>query len=268
MIPNIFHFVYGFRPQTEPFPLIHFLAIRSCLEVNRPQQVMAHCAERPWGLWWERLAGGINVVDVSPASEVTTHEYDDRVPEIYRYAHHADFARLDAIIRHGGVYADIDTVFIRRFPDELRAQPFVAGRESDLNGEASVCNAVLAAEPGAAFARRWRGAMAGALDGWSDHSTILPARLAAKYPAEIHLEPMATFYPFDHTPLDLLRLLQVVEPVPPEAISVHLWQHLWGDKCRSDYSTFHSGLVTPRNIREIDTTLFRLLRPFLPEDAT
>src|ERR1700690_1733865 len=76
MIPNIFHFVYGFRPQTEPFPLIHFLAIRSCLEVNRPQQVMVHCAKRPWGPWWVRLAGGINVVDVSPASEVTTHEYD------------------------------------------------------------------------------------------------------------------------------------------------------------------------------------------------
>lgn len=268
MIPDIFHFVYGFRPQTEPFPLIHFLAIRSCLEVNRPQQVMVHCAERPWGPWWDRLDGDITVVDATPATEVDTHHYDARVPEIYRYAHHADFVRLDVLIDHGGIYADIDTVFIRRFPDELRAHPFVAGRESDLNGEASVGNAVLAAEPGAAFTQRWRGAMADALDGWSDHSTILPARLAAVYPTEVHLEPAVTFYPFNHRPLDLLRLLQVDEPVPPEAISTHLWEHLWWDEWRTDYSTFHAGLVTPQNIREVDTTFFRLVRPFLPEDAT
>ena len=172
------------------------------------------------------------------------------------------------LIDHGGIYADIDTVFIRRFPDELRAHPFVAGRETDLNGEASVGNAVLAAEPGAAFTQRWRGAMADALDGWSDHSTILPARLAAVYPTELHLEPAVTFYPFNHRPLDLLRLLQVDEPVPPEAISTHLWEHLWWDEWRTDYSTFHAGLVTPQNIREVDTTFFRLVRPFLPEDAT
>ena len=73
MIPDIFHFVYGFRPQTESFPLIHFLAIRSCLEVNRPQQVMVHCAERPWGPWWDRLDGDITVVDATPATEVDTH---------------------------------------------------------------------------------------------------------------------------------------------------------------------------------------------------
>ena len=60
MIPDIFHFVYGFRPQTEPFPLLHFLCIRSCVEMNRPQQVMVHCAERPWGTWWDRLDGDVS----------------------------------------------------------------------------------------------------------------------------------------------------------------------------------------------------------------
>ena len=268
MIPDIFHFVYGFRPQSEPFPLIHFLAIRSCLEVNQPQQVMVHCAGRPWGPWWDRLTGDITAVDAAPAPEVDSHAYDARVPEIYRYAHHADFVRLDGLIRHGGIYADIDTVFIRRFPEELRAYPFVAGRETDLSGEASVGNAMLAAAPKAAFAQRWRGAMAEALDGWSDHSTILPARLSAAYPAEVHLEPTVTFYPFGHSRPDLQRLLQADEPVPAETISVHLWEHLWGDKRRTDCSSFHAGLVTPRNIRAVDTTLFRVLRRFLPEDAT
>ncbi len=164
-------------------------------------------------------------------------------------------------------YADVDTVFIRRFPDALRADPFVAGRESDLHGQASVGNAILAAEPGAKFAQRWRGAMAEAIDGWSDHSTLLPARLAAIHRDEVKLEPTARFYPFSYTPLDLLRLLETDEPVPAETISVHLWEHLWSDPWRTDHSRFHAGLVSPQNIRGVNTTLFRLLRPFLPEDA-
>ncbi len=267
MIPDTFHFVYGFRPQTEPFPFLHFLCIRSCIEVNRPQQVMVHCAERPWGPWWDRLKGDIIINDAASVTEVESHEYDSRVPKAYRYAHHADFVRLDALVRYGGIYADIDTVFVRRFPDALRGYPFVAGRECDLNGQPSVCNAILAAEPGALFARRWREAMPEALDGWSDHSTLLPARLAALHPAEVQLQGAVSFYPFGYTPLDLLRLLQADEPVPPETISVHLWEHLWRDADRTDFSRFHIGMVTPQNIRAADTTLFRLLRRFLPEDA-
>lgn len=268
MIPDIFHFVYGFRPQTEPFPLLHFLAVRSCLQLNHPRHVMFHCAERPWGPWWDRLDGDIVVMDAKAAIEVDSHRYDARVPESYRYAHHADFVRLDALIRHGGIYVDIDTVFVRRFPEALRSRAFVAGREVDLNGQPSVGNAALAGEANSAFAHRWRAAMAGALDGWSDHSTLLPARLAAAHPAEIHLEPAATFYPFDHGALGLLRLLVGDERIPADTISVHLWEHLWGAESRTDFSGFHAGLVTPHNIRHVDTTLFRLLRPFLPEDVT
>jgi hypothetical protein len=268
MTPDIFHFIYGFKPQTEPFPLIHFLAIQSCLEVNHPREVIVHCAEKPWGIWWDRLEGRITLANATPAAEVHAHQYDSRVPEIYRYTHHADFARIEILIRHGGIYADIDTIFVRRFPDKLRTHSFVAGREPDIGDKASIGNAVLAAEVGATFARRWGKAMAGALDGWSDHSTLLPARLAALHPTEIHLEPNVTFYPFDPSGFGLLRLLIGNEDVPAETVSIHLWEHLWGAQSRTDFVPFHAGLVTPHNIRNIDTTLFRLLRRFLPEDVT
>lgn len=267
MIPDIFHFVYGFKPQTKPFPLLHFLAIQSCLQVNKPQQVIVHCAEKPWGPWWDRLDGRVTVADAKPAPEVDNYRYDDRVPKIYRYAHHADFTRIDALIRCGGIYADIDTIFVRRFPDELRAHRFVAARESDLGGQVSIGNALLASEPNSAFARRWREAMPSAIDGWSDHSTLLPGRLANQHPSEIELAPTALFYPFDHNTLDLMRLLFGDENPPLETISLHLWEHLWGHESRIDFVAFHAGLVTPENIRKVDTTLFRLLRRYLPEDA-
>jgi hypothetical protein len=266
MIPDIFHFVYGFKPQTHPFPLIHFLAIQSCIEVNRPAQVIVHCAQKPWGELWERLEGRITVADAARSEAVDAHAYDSRVPGIYRYAHHADFVRLEALIRHGGIYADIDTIFVQRFPDRLRSHAFVAGRETDLGGNPSVGNALMAAQAGSAFARRWLDAMPQELDGWSDHSTLLPARLAAEHASEIHLEPTETFYPFDHGALGLMRLLMGNETVPDGTVSIHLWEHLWGEKSRTDFVAFHTGLVTPANIRKIDTTLFRMLRRSLPED--
>ena len=34
-IPNVYHFVFGLRPQTEPFHLMFYLCLASCLAVNR-----------------------------------------------------------------------------------------------------------------------------------------------------------------------------------------------------------------------------------------
>ena len=114
--------------------------------------------------------------------EVLAADYSaGHVPNRYRYAHHADFIRLDALIEHGGVYADIDTIFVRAFPDELFAAPFVIGREPPVRDERtgewrpSLCNALLMSEPGAAFARAWRERMAAALNGTLEQSQRLPA---------------------------------------------------------------------------------------------
>ena len=70
----------------------------------------------------------LTLVDADEAPEVLAASYDDNlVPERYRYAHHADFVRLAALIEYGGVYADIDALFLRPFPDELFSEPFVIG---------------------------------------------------------------------------------------------------------------------------------------------
>ena len=58
----------------------------------------------------------LTLVEVDPVSEVLQADYTHGlVPEHLRYAHHADFVRLDALIEHGGLYADIDTIFVRAF---------------------------------------------------------------------------------------------------------------------------------------------------------
>ena len=38
-IPNIIHFVYGFKPQTEEFDLFKFISINSAIILNKPSKV-------------------------------------------------------------------------------------------------------------------------------------------------------------------------------------------------------------------------------------
>ena len=45
------------------------------------------------------------------------------------------------------------------------------------------------------------------------------------------------------------------ETLPDRTISIHLWEHLWGEQSRTDFVPFHTGLVTPHNIRTIDVTV-------------
>jgi hypothetical protein len=217
----------------------------------------------------------VELVRLAEVRELPDAAYaEGLVPERYRYAHQADFVRLDVLIEHGGIYADIDTLFLRPFPDRLRAHPFVIGREGPVRDERtgevrpSLCNALMAAEPGSRFAHAWRKEMAAALDGtWSSHSGFLAETLARRLPGEVHVEPTVTFFPFHFTPEGIEALLARRADVPRAAMSVHLWAHLWWESRRRDFSDVHAGLLTTRRIRTHDTTYNLLARPLLPQLA-
>jgi hypothetical protein len=213
------------------------------------------------------------LVEVDEATEVLRADYHEGlVPERYRYAHHADFLRLDALIDHGGIYADLDTLFIRPIPDDLYQAPFVIGAEEPVRDEhtgrlrASLCNALLLSSPASRFARAWRARMADALDGsWSNHSGFLARALADEMPEDVRVEPAQTFFPAPCTPAGLRDLLERDGLDTTGSCSVHLWGHLWWHADRRDFSPVHAGMLTPAYIRSVDTSYNRLARPFLPE---
>ncbi len=204
MIPNQVHFVFGLQEQHEPFSFVHYLAIESCRRVVNPTTIFFHHLHVPYGPWWDRIAPHLQMVKVERNPAVDAADYSGgNVPSAYRYAHHADFVRLDALIEFGGIYADIDTVFVRPIRADLFRAPFVIGRESPVRDERtgivkpSLCNALMMAEPHSRFASVWRERMPEALNGtWSNHSGFLAKAIAEEMPDEVHVEAQETFFPF------------------------------------------------------------------------
>jgi hypothetical protein len=165
----------------------------------------------------------------------------------------------------------MDTLFLRPIPDELHEKSFVIGREDPVTDprtgvmQDSLCNALMLAEPGSAFARIWLERMPAALDGsWSNHSCQLAERLRSEFPGLVHVEPPVSFYPYMWTPLALRALLEENHPVPPGAFSIHLWAHMWWGADQNYFTTVNGRALTYDRIRASATTYTRAARIFLP----
>ncbi len=270
-IPNVFHFVFGLKKQSEPFHLAFYLCIESCYAVNRPERIYFYYHHEPWGRYWDLARRRVTPVRVPLDSQLSRFQYADPDIARYRYAHLSDFVRLERLLERGGVYADIDTIFVNPFPPRLWDQPFVLGREPDVTpapGGAprpSLCNALIMAEPGAEFGQLWLSQMREAFDGsWSSHSTLLPEQLRQQHPELIHVEPQRTFYKHAWTPEGIATLLEGLDTDFTGVVSMHLWSHLWWSRRRRDFSSFHAGRINERAIARIDTTYNVVARRYLP----
>jgi len=269
-IPNDFHFVFGLKRQTEPFHLVYYLCLRSCIETHQPDNIFFYYRHKPHGRYWDLIANQLTLRKVDLVDHVSRFTYKNRQVKKYNYAHHADFIRLEKLYEQGGVYADMDTLFVDRIPETLYSKPFVIGREDEVAGpdgklRASLCNAFLMAEKGSLFAADWLSEMSGAFDGtWSNHSTILPDKLSREHPDWVHIEPQRTFYKHMWTPEGINRLFVEVDTDTTGVVSFHLWNHLWWSRWRRDFTKFHAGKMTEKNIRTVDTTYNLIARKYLP----
>jgi hypothetical protein len=273
MTRRIVHFVFGLRPQDEPFHLLHYLAIESCRQVVAPDEIRMHVHHLPYGVYWDLARPLVTLERVDPIREVDELAAGPIITR-FRYAHHSDVIRLDVLARDGGMYADIDTLFVRRVPDHWWDFDAVIGREAPVRypdseePEPSMSNALLMARPGSSFITRWRSDIIAAMDGtWSGHSCRLATRLATTAPESVHVEHQASFSPFDHTPQGMRALLEepMVAGMFDDSYSVHLCAHLWWDQDRTDFSRFSAAGATEAHVRSADTPLAHLARSFLPD---
>lgn len=273
-----FHFIFGLREQREPFHILHYLCLASCRAMNRPDAIHFHYRHEPSGPWWEKIKPHLRLVRVpdvvdgfAPVRYAQSAEGRFIEQLGLDYAHEADFLRLDILIALGGAYADMDTLFVRPYPDAWFVEDFAIGEESapfapEQVIRPSLCNAVMFARPAARFACVWRERMAQAFDGsWSGHSCHEAARLWRVAPDALRVLPREYFYRYGSTVAGLRSLLQESDRDRADLYSVHLWAHLWWDATRQDFSSVHAAQIDVHWMRTRDGTLANLARRFLDQ---
>jgi hypothetical protein len=271
-----FHFVFGLAPQREPLHLVHYLCLESCRRVNRPARLFLHCRHEPHGPLWERIKPHLALRPVTSDTVMPEPGRYDATEEGrlirdagWGYAHEADFLRLGILIGEGGVYADMDTLFLRPLKAGWLEREFVIGEEAPVPGadgvwRPSLCNALMIAQPGARFARAWLGRMAEVFDGtWSRHSNQESVRLWGDMPEAIHVVPQSCFYKHAATRRGVRTLLEGYDPDVEGVFSVHLWAHLWWDAWRTDFTHVHARDIDEEYVRTRKTTYAVLARRFL-----
>ena len=109
VIPNIIHFVYGLKEQTEEFEFYKYVAIKSAHDVNKPEAIYFWYYYEPHGKYWDLIK---DVVTLHKLSEIPQKIYDN---QLCHYAHQSDVLRLQILQIYGGIYMDIDTICINSF---------------------------------------------------------------------------------------------------------------------------------------------------------
>jgi GT2 family glycosyltransferase/mannosyltransferase OCH1-like enzyme len=194
-IPNIIHFVYGFKEKNLDFELYKYIAIKSAHEVNKPDKIYFYYYYEPEGYWWNKIKKYLTLVHITPPKEI----YGNK---LYHYAHKADIIRLQKLIEHGGIYLDIDTICLKSFCDLLHYD-FVMGKQTNFDNTSTygLCNAVILSAPNSFFAQKWLETYKtfrskGRDSYWDEHSVLKPLTLSNIYSEHIKiLDYNKFFYP-------------------------------------------------------------------------
>lgn len=255
MIPNIIHFIFGLVDDfgKKPFSIIHYLAIKSADEINKPDNIYLYYNFLPTGYWWDRVINEdlIELVSIDNFSDIFGNK-------LRHYAHKADVLRLMILIEYGGIYLDIDTICLKPL------NPFLSNNcsmgEEECNGvKYGLCNAVIIAEKNSLFLKYWLATYKyfrskGHDKYWGEHSIIVPFRISKLFPNLINVLPSSYFFYPSYSERDL-RLLFKYNISIDNSFVIHLWENVSYDA--------YLQYLNEENIKELDTTYNIAARSFL-----
>ena len=220
MIPNVFHFLFGFKPN-DPFLLYHYLTIASAIKHNQPDAVHVWIHHEPRGEWWQRAVKLplVEIHAITPPVAIFGNP-------LLHYAHQADIVRLQVIEKYGGIYLDIDTIVYKDMsPLRLNSQCVMGWQSNDV-----LCNAVIMSEPHGQFVSRWleegryfRGR--GLARYWDEYAVRIGAKLILipELKPSVSVMPHNAFFYPPWTNID--PLITSSDEIPfADSYSSHLWE--------------------------------------------
>ncbi len=221
-IPNIIHYIFGLKEQTENFLFPYFLSIYSNYVINKPDIIYFHYQFEPHGEWWEKAKPYLSLNYVNGDNLYWGSK------RIVKYAHKADKIRLDILYKYGGIYMDIDTITYRPYHHLLRYDTVLGYQDEGL-----ICNAVILAKSECAFIKRWMDEYETHFkaDGWCEASVHLPYKIYESMRGDdnIHIVEREFFYSPSYDETDKIFVREDVE-IHEKLLTLHLWNTYSEDK--------------------------------------
>ena len=220
-IPRLFHFVFlGFTD----FTFIHYLAIRTCHIVHRPERIYLYVNKTPTEEtateWWNLAQAFVTLEKVPLPTTVFGCP-------VKKYQHMADVIRLEKLIERGGVYLDLDIISLRPFPRDLYRESCVMGTQCPRTRYWGLCNAVILSEPGGEFVSRWFQEYRTFQSGrWDHHSVKIPLMLSRLYGHALRVLDSKAFFPVTWEE-DAFMRDRSLDSRLRESYVVHLWESEW-----------------------------------------
>ena len=185
-IPNIIHYIFGLKNQTEEFPFVYYLSILSNVLINNPSTIYFHYQFIPFGYWWDKAKKYLKL------NYVNTNNLYWGKKKIVKIAHKADKLRLEILLKYGGIYMDIDTISVKPYKNLLKYDVAIGIQEEKYEGNKTLyCNAIIFSKKQNIFIKKW-------LDKYEEH--FIPTGWCE---ASVHLPGLILN---DMDPIDKLRI--------------------------------------------------------------
>ncbi|KAL7413929.1 hypothetical protein BDY24DRAFT_386906 [Mrakia frigida] len=267
-IPNIVHFVYGYKDpgegdiEGELMPYYAYLAVRSALVNIKPEEVIFHHLHEPRGPFWDLLKPHLTLVKTPAPTEIYGRKLN-------HFAHKSDVIRLQALSERGGIYLDIDMFVIRPFTPLMDFEVVMAMEASPNSQKTALqpeglCNAVILARPDSRFLDRWLASYQ-TFDGgtWAGHSVQKPWELARQHPSEITvLSNRAFFWPLWEGSGEESRIRYVHEESKHDfhasgQFAYHTWESL---------AAHYLEALTPQSLEASQSSFGKMAKRFITPD--
>lgn len=166
VVPKIVHFTWYSKTKLT-FRFHHFLSMLSAQKRIEPEKIMFWYEIYPKGKWWERAKKAIPQIEMRyRKAPMNIFGNIIRVPE-----HQSDIVRLEAVMKFGGIYMDLDVIALKSF-DPLLVYNTTMGYET----RRGLCNGIIISAPNAEFLKIWHSKYKTFNDvKWNKHSVVLPA---------------------------------------------------------------------------------------------
>lgn len=198
MAKILYHFIFGLSEDfnKKPFDYFHYLSIKSCYLTQPNCKIYVHYLYEPKNnKWWEKIKGFAELIKYESLPDVV---YNCNNKKVWRIEHQSDIFRLLILKEHGGIYADVDTLFYKPF-DRFFEYEFVLGEEMLNNSLNGLCNALIISKKESTFLQLWFESYLCDYDDydWNKMSVRKPLELAQKNSKLIHIEPFSSFHKYD-----------------------------------------------------------------------